>query len=72
MGWFLVAFSIELVKEQKRFVKFCYKVRKTAAETHSMFREAYTDDALSQTTTCEWFKRFKNGRTSADDDELSD
>jgi hypothetical protein len=45
----------------------CLKVGKTAAETHNKLREAYSDDALSQVTTYEWFKRFKNGRTSTDD-----
>jgi hypothetical protein len=58
------------VKEQRLCVKFCFKVGKTAAETH-MLLEAYGDDALSQTTTDEWFKPFENGRTSTDDNERS-
>jgi transposase len=36
-----------------------------------MLPEAYSDDACRQMTTYEWFKRFKNGRTSTDDDEQS-
>jgi hypothetical protein len=36
---------MELVKEQRIYVKFCFIVRKTAAETHDMMREAYSDDA---------------------------
>jgi hypothetical protein len=36
-----------------------------------MFSEAYGDDALSQTMTYEWFRRFENGRTSTDNDEQS-
>jgi hypothetical protein len=36
-----------------------------------MLCEAYGNDALSQMTTYEWFKHFKNGRTSMDDDERS-
>jgi hypothetical protein len=59
-------------KEQRICIKFCIEVGKTAAETHNMLREAYGDDALNQTTTYEWFKSFKNGRTSTDDDERSD
>jgi hypothetical protein len=31
---------------------------------YSMLREAYGDDDLRQTKIYEWFKRFKNGRTS--------
>jgi hypothetical protein len=62
---------MESVKEQRICVKFCSRVGKTAAETHNMLLEAYDDDALSQMTTYERFKRFKNGRTSTDDDERS-
>jgi hypothetical protein len=49
----------------------CFKVGKTAAETNNMLCEAHSDGALSQTMTYEWFKRFKNERTSTDDDELT-
>jgi hypothetical protein len=62
---------MESVKEQKICVKFCVKVEKTAAETHNILREAYSDDTLSE-STYEWFRHFKNGRTSMDDDERSD
>jgi hypothetical protein len=62
---------MESVKEQRICVKFCFRVGKTAAETHNMLLEAYSDDASSQTMTCKWFKRFKNGRTSIDDDQQS-
>jgi hypothetical protein len=34
-----------------------------------MLHEAYSDDASSHMTTYEWFKRFKNGRTSMDDEQ---
>jgi hypothetical protein len=60
---------MESVKEHRICVKFCVKVRKTAAETHNMLRDAYGNDALNQTMTYEWFKSFKNGRIS--DDERS-
>jgi hypothetical protein len=62
---------MESVKEHRICVKFCFKVGKTAAETHNTLHETYGDDALSQTTTYEWFKRFINGRTSTDNDEQS-
>jgi hypothetical protein len=56
----MVAFSVELVKEQKRIcVKFCFKVRTTAAETHNMLCEADSDDASSQMMTYEWFNVLK-------------
>jgi hypothetical protein len=59
------------VKEQRICVKLCFKVGKTAPETHNMVHEAYSDDASSQTTTYKWFKHFKNGTTSTDDGERS-
>jgi hypothetical protein len=60
---------MESVKEQRISVEFCFKVGKTAAETH-MLCEAYNDDASIRTMTYEWFKRFRTGRISTDDDEL--
>jgi transposase len=59
------------VKEQRIFIKFCFKLIKTAAEIHQMLKEAFGDHALGQKQTYEWFKRFKNGRMSVDDDERS-
>jgi hypothetical protein len=59
------------VKEQRICIKFCFKLGETAAETHKMLREVFGDSALGLTQTYEWFKRFKNGRMSVDDDERS-
>jgi histone-lysine N-methyltransferase SETMAR len=36
-----------------------------------MLKEAFGDNAMSQSKTCLWYKRFKDGRTSVDDDERS-
>jgi hypothetical protein len=59
------------VKEQRICINFCFNLGNTAAETHKMLKEAFGDNALSLTQTYEWFKRFKNGRMSLDDDERS-
>jgi hypothetical protein len=59
------------VKEQRICLKFCFKLGKTAAETHKMLKEAFGDNALGLTHTCGWFKRFRNGRMSVDDDQRS-
>jgi hypothetical protein len=56
------------VKEQQICIKFCFKFCKTAAETHKMLKEAFGDNALGQTQTYEWFKCFKNGWMSVDDE----
>lgn len=58
-------------KEQRTCIKFCFKLKKTAAETHRMLVEAFGDNAMSQSKTFLWYKRFKDGRTCADDDERS-
>jgi hypothetical protein len=47
-------------------VKLCFKVGKTAAETHNILHEAYGNDVWSQ-MTYELFKHFKNGRNSTND-----
>jgi hypothetical protein len=36
-----------------------------------MIKQAFGDDALAQPQIYNWFNRFKNGRTSVDDDERS-
>jgi histone-lysine N-methyltransferase SETMAR len=58
-------------KEQRFCIKVCFKLKKTAVETHRMLVEAFGDNAMSQSKTFLWYKRFKDGRTSVDDDERS-
>jgi hypothetical protein len=58
-------------KKQRICIKFCFKLKKTAAETHRMLKEAFGDNATSQSKTFLWYKRFKGGRTSVDDVEHS-
>jgi hypothetical protein len=55
------------VKEQRICITFCFKLNKTAAETHRRLNEAFGEQALSQTRKSEWFKRFKDGRESVAD-----
>jgi len=59
------------VKEQRTCIKFFFELNKTAAETHRMLKEAFGEQALSQARTFEWFKRFKAGRESVEDDKHS-
>jgi len=58
-------------KDQRICIKFCFSLKKTAAETHRMLQEAYGVNVMSQNKTFLWYRRFKDGRTSVDDDELS-
>jgi hypothetical protein len=36
-----------------------------------MLKQAFGASSLGQTQTYDWYKRFKNGRTSTDDDDSS-
>ncbi len=57
------------IMEQKTVIKFCVKLQKSFTETFAMIRTAYGGDDLSRTTMHMWFKRFKEGRDSIEDDE---
>jgi len=46
---------------------FCFNLKKSAAESHRMLVEAYADNALSETTYRDWFRRFND-----DNFDLSD
>ena len=57
--------------EQRANIKFCFKLRKTFAETHEMMKKVYGDDCLSVSRIHEWFKRFQERREALEDDERS-
>jgi len=59
------------VMEQRICITFCFKLNKTAPETHRKLKEAFGEQALSQARTFEWFKRSKDGRESVQDDKHS-
>jgi len=46
---------------------FCFNLKKSAAELHQMLVEVYNDNALSETTCRDWFRRFND-----DNFDLSD
>ncbi|GBN18544.1 hypothetical protein AVEN_162306-1 [Araneus ventricosus] len=55
--------------EQRVNVKFCFKLGKTATETHEMSMKVYGVEAVSKKCVFEWFKRFRDGK---EDDKRSD
>ena len=59
------------LKEQRVCMKFCFFLRKTAAETVTMLREGFKEEALSQARVYEWFSRFKHGDMSLEDQPRS-
>ena len=46
---------------------FCFNLKKSAAESHRMFVEAYGDNALSETTCRDWFRRFNDNNFDLSD-----
>jgi len=57
--------------EQRICIKFCFKLRKTATETYQLLQQAYGEDAMGRTQVFDWFRRFKEGRTSVESDPRS-
>ena len=54
--------------EQRICIKFCFKIGKTATEKYQLLQQAYGEDATGRTQVFDWFRRFKEGRTSAESD----
>ena len=46
---------------------FFYHLKKTTAEAHRELQKVNGDAALSETTCCDWFRRFKDGDFDLDD-----
>jgi hypothetical protein len=68
---FSVISEMDDLKEQRICVKFCFKLGKTASETHEMPKTAFGDNVMGRTQTSEWFSRFKRRKTSVEDSEGS-
>jgi transposase len=57
--------------EQRINTKFCFKLQKSAKETHEMLKLVYGDAAVTMKTVYKWFERFRNGRELVEDGERS-
>ena len=57
--------------EQRICVKFCVKIGTSVTETFEMLKIAFGEEAMCRTQTYEWWKCFKEGRISVDDDPRS-
>jgi hypothetical protein len=55
------------LKEQRVCVKLCFLVGKTAAETVTVLKEAFKDEAMGKTQVYKWLNRFKRGEMSVED-----
>jgi len=57
--------------EQRTNIKFCFRLRKTAAETVEMMRKVYGDNCLSCAQIFRWYARFKSGVETIEDEARS-
>ncbi|KAJ8956999.1 hypothetical protein NQ318_012165 [Aromia moschata] len=58
--------------EQRVNLKFFVKLEKTFTEDYAMLKAVYGNDYLSRTQVFEWFKRFKQGRETTENDPRPD
>jgi len=57
--------------EQRICIKFCFKIGKPATENYQLLQQAYGEDAMGRTQVFDWFRRFKENRTSVGSDPRS-
>ena len=48
---------------------FCYRLKKSAAESHRMLVEAYGEHAVGKSQCFEWFKKFRSGNFDVRNEE---
>ena len=59
---------LSVQKEQRVNLKFLVKLEKSFTEAYAMLKEVYGNECLSRTQVFEWFKRFKEGRETTEND----
>jgi transposase len=57
--------------EQRTNMIFCFKLGKTAIETHEMLVRVYGDAAVSGKAVYKWLERFRGGAESAEGEQHS-
>ena len=67
----IVIFTMCESTEQCICIKFCFKIGKTATETYQLLQQAYGEDAMGRTQVFDWFRWFKESRTSVESDPRS-
>ncbi|KAJ8941799.1 hypothetical protein NQ318_015924 [Aromia moschata] len=63
--------SLDKSMKQRVNLKFLVKLGKTFTEAYAMLKEVYGNEYLSRTQIFVWFKRFKEGRETTEDDPCS-
>ncbi|XP_013793861.1 putative uncharacterized protein FLJ37770 [Limulus polyphemus] len=57
--------------EQRYCIKFCQKLGDSQVETIQKIQTAFGDDAMGITQIKEWYKQFKDGRTTVESEPRS-
>ena len=57
--------------EERTNIKFCFKLGQTATETCEKFVQMYGREAVSRKCVYEWFKRFREGKETTEDEPCS-
>ncbi|GBM85936.1 hypothetical protein AVEN_97556-1 [Araneus ventricosus] len=57
--------------EKRVNIKFCFKLGKTATETHELLVKVHGVEAVSKKCVFEWFKRFRDGKEDVEDEPRS-
>lgn len=57
--------------EQRYAIKFMQKEGETCTNAYNRLRKVYGEKCMSRTQVFEWFKRFRDGRTSTDNNSRS-
>ena len=61
-------FIMRSLLEQRFNIKFCFKLGIPCTKTFEMLQKVYQDHCMSRSQCFEWFKRFKNGQESVEDE----
>jgi len=46
-------------REQRAYIKFCFKLGKTATEYYEMLKKSFGEQAMGSSQTFQWLSRFK-------------
>ena len=67
----VIAFKMIECVEQRICIKFCVKLEHSSTETIQMIQKAFEDNAVSAAQIKMWYKCFKYGQESVENDPHS-